>query len=94
MVKATQKERYRYAFAEAAEEILRLRAWLEYMELMTDDRDPEHRADVLARKALDGAWPDVWLQPDTRPPEDQPPIAAAERERLVRALLGTDDGDA
>ena len=86
------KQRYRHAFAEAAEEILRLRAWLDYMELMTDEADPENRADVLARKALSRMWPPTWLEPDTRPPEDQPPAAtAAERERLVRGLLRTDE---
>jgi hypothetical protein len=85
------KKRYRHAFAEAAEEILRLRAWLEHMELMTDEADPENRADVLARRALSTRWPPAWLAPDTRPPEDQPPVAtAAERERLVRGLLGAD----
>jgi hypothetical protein len=87
------RKRYRHAFAEAAEEILRLRAWLEWIEIMADPLDPENCAEALARKALDRFWPPTWLGPDTRPPEDQPPVGAAEREQLVRALLGTDDGD-
>jgi hypothetical protein len=86
------KKRYRHAFAEAAEDVLRLRAWLEWIELMADPRDLGHRPEVLARRALNGDWPPVWLEPDTRPPEDQPPVAAAERERLVRALLGAGGG--
>ena len=87
------KKRYRHAFAEAAEEILRLRAWLEHLALATDEADPANRVGVLTRNALSGMWPPDWLSPDTRPPEDQPPVAtAAERERLVRGLLGADDG--
>lgn len=86
------KQRYRHAFAEAAEEILRLRAWLAWMEEMTDHLDPDNQAHVLARKALEGRWPPTWLGPDTRPPEDQPPVSAAERERVVRALLARDEG--
>lgn len=84
---------YRLAFAEAAEEVLRLRAWLEWMEIMTDPVDPESRAHVLARNALDGLWPPTWLEPHTRPPEDQPPIPPGDRERIGRALLGGDEGD-